>query len=292
MKRNAFVATLTLLLGILVTLRQAYSQSTAATTVAFEVASVKPNKSGTRNSSTRTPNGGFIGTNVTARQLILSAYNLRGLQLTGGPGWIDSERFDIDARAPENSARDQVMAMLRTLLAERFKLVVHKETKDQPIYALILARSDGKLGPQMKISSVDCSAPRPPVQGVAGTGGGTPPVLQPGENPCGTNTNVSNTGGVMKGGSRTAPEIATSLASFVADRMVIDRTGLSGRYDFELRWTPDNLQPVAAAAGGAATPDAPSLFVALPEQMGLKLESQRGPVEFVIIDKIEKPTEN
>ena len=95
----------------------------------------------------------------------------------------------------------------------------------------------------------------------------------------------------MKGGSRTASEIATALASFVADRMVIDRTGLSGRFDFELRWTPDNLQP-AAPTPGAPAADAPSLFVALQEQMGLKLESQRGPVEFVIIDKIEKPTEN
>ncbi len=250
-------------------------QSSNDANVAFEVVSIKPNTSGSPSSSTRTPGGGrFVGTNVSARRLVLIAYNLRGLQLSGGPGWLDSDRFDIDARAAEPPTRDSQLQMLRALLADRFKLVVHKETKEQPIYALVLARSDGKLGPKLKPSTLDCSAPAP----------------QPGQSSCGTSTNINNEGGIMNGGARSAEEIATTLASFVADRMVVDRTGLNGRFDFELRWTPDNFQLPSPA--GAAVTDAPSIFAALQEQLGLKLESQRGPVEFLVIDSIERPTPN
>src|SRR5215510_10592051 len=142
------------------TIVRAYPQTPNNAPIAVEVASVKPNTSGSRSSSTRMPNGrGFLGTNVTARQLILTAYSLRSLQLTGGPRWVDSDRFDVDARTPTEANRDEIHVMLRALLAERFKLVVHKETKDQPIYALVLARSDGKLGPQLKPSTIDCSSP-------------------------------------------------------------------------------------------------------------------------------------
>jgi uncharacterized protein (TIGR03435 family) len=95
----------------------------------------------------------------------------------------------------------------------------------------------------------------------------------------------------MNGSGRSAGEIATALSTFVTDRMVIDRTGLAGRYDFEIRWTPDNVQ-AQSTAPGTPTRDAPSLFAALPEQLGLKLEAQRGPVEFLVIDSIDKPTPN
>ena len=265
-----------------------------AQTPAFEVSSVKPNTSGARNSSSSTlPGGrGFRATNVTLRQLILSAYRLRPLQLLGGPSWLDSERFDIDARAPENGPSDQVLNMLRAMLADRFKLVVHNETKDQPIYALVLARADKTLGPQLKSSTVDCSPGSLARAGGGGAGVGAPaaPVVsQPIS--CGTNTNVSNAGGIMKAGARSMSDLATTLASFVADRMVVDQTGLSGIFDLELRWTPDNLQP-AAPDPAAATPDAPSIFAALQEQLGLKLESRRGPVEFLVIDSVERPTSN
>jgi len=243
----------------------------------FEVASIKPNTSGSRSSSTRNlPVGAFFtGTNVTLRQLILISYRLRGLQLSGGPAWVDSDRFDVDARAAENVPADQIRAMVRALLADRFKLVVHNETREQPIYALVPARPDGRLGPKIKASSLDCTSP-------------TTPSPQPASNPCGTTSNVSNEGGVMTGGGRSMADLATALASFVTDRMVIDRTGLSGAYDFELRWTPDNLQ----SPNAANTSDAPSIFSALQEQLGLKLEAQRGPVEFLLIDSVAKPTPN
>ena len=242
----------------------------------FEVASVKPNTSGSRSSSTRTPSGGrrFTGTNVTVRQLILGAYNLRGLQLIGGPGWIDSDRFDIDASAPEDASPDQILPMMRALLADRFKLVVHTETKEQPIYALMFARPDKKLGPEIKESTLDCDAtPKP--------------------NSCGMSTNLGNNGGYTKGGGQTLARFAELLANLVTERMVIDRTGLTGKYDFELRWTPQNLQVAQPnPADGDRGQDAPPIFVALPEQLGLKLEAQRGPVEFLVIDSVQHPEPN
>src|SRR5215813_12394348 len=178
--------------------RLAYSQAPA-----FEVASIKTNDSGSRSSSSRNlPGGRFVATNITVRQLLLTAYHLRPFQLVGGPGWIDSDRFDIEARAPENSPPDQLMTMLGTLIADRFKAVVHSETKEQPIYALMLARSDGAPGPKLKTSSVDCSS-----QEARQTNG------------CGTNTSVNRDGGLMKAGARSMSDLATPLASFVADRM-------------------------------------------------------------------------
>src|SRR5688572_23886433 len=256
----------------------ASAQSPASSDVAFEVASVKPNKSGSGSSSSGTrPGGAFVATNITPKLLILSAYRLRPFQVTGGPGWIDSDRFDLVARPPENAPANQAMPMLRTLLADRFKLITHTETKEQPIYALVPARADGRLGAQLKRSTLDCTALRTPAAGTAG-GAAAP------RNPCGINTSVNDRLGTMVGGGRLMAELATALGSFAANQMVLDRTGLTGTFDFELRWTPD------ATRANAPESDAPSIFTAIQEQLGLKLESQRGPVEFLVIDRIEQPT--
>jgi uncharacterized protein (TIGR03435 family) len=245
-------------------------------TTAFEVVSVKPNTSGSRRSGTHTLSGGrrFVANNITVRQLILEAYDLRGLQLIGGPAWIDSDHFDIDASAPEYASLNQFLPMLHALLADRFKLLTHTETKEQPIYALVPARADKKLGAQIKESALDCTSSAPSKE-------------------CGMNTNLNNGGGDMKGGGLTLADLAAWLAGFVTDRMVIDRTGLTGLFDFELRWTPQSLQAAQPnPADGAKTPDAPPIFVALPEQLGLKLEAQRGPVKFVVIDSVQHPEPN
>src|SRR5688572_7320751 len=163
----------------------ASAQSPASSDVAFEVASVKPNKSGSGSSSSGTrPGGAFVATNITPKLLILSAYRLRPFQVAGGPGWIDSDRFDIVARPPENAPANQAMPMLRSLLADRFKLVTHTETKEQPIYALVPARADGRLGAQLKRSTLDCTALRTPA---AAAGGAAAP-----RNPCGINTSVND----------------------------------------------------------------------------------------------------
>jgi uncharacterized protein (TIGR03435 family) len=224
--------------------------------------------------SSTLPGGSFRATNISLRLLILEAYRLKGFQLVGGPNWLNDVRFDIVARAPENTPQEQTMAMLRALLAERFKLVAHIETKDQPVYALLTVRADKRLGAKIKPSNLDCSG-EPRSQG------------------CGMNTNTTSASGLMKGGGRSLADLATALGNFVVNRAIIDRTGLIGAYDFELSWTPDNLQPASPGGAGAANPnDAPSIFTALQEQLGLKLEPQRGPVEFLVIDSVEQPTPN
>jgi hypothetical protein len=179
-----------------------------ADTPAFEVASIKPNNSGDGRIMMQNQPGRYIATNVTLRLLIRNAYQLQDFQITGGPGWMASDHFDINAKVPDEframgppapgSGPGPLQLMIRALLTERFKLVVHNETKDAPIYALILARADGKLGPGLKKSSVDCTA-----LFAAGRarGGAMPPPPQPGERmQCGMRIGPGN---LMGGGALT-----------------------------------------------------------------------------------------
>ena len=124
---------------------------------AFEVASVKRNTSGGDEGSIGPRPGGYAMASIPVRLLIVRAYELRSFQVVGGPSWIDGERFDLNARAPESTPSKEILAMLRTLLAQRFKLVTHVEQREQPVYALVTARGDGRLGPQMKASTLNCS---------------------------------------------------------------------------------------------------------------------------------------
>lgn len=268
-------------------------------TPAFEVASIKPNNSGDGRVMMQNQPGRYIATNVSLRLLIRNAYQLQDFQITGGPGWLASDRFDINAKVPDEfrtigppapgSGPGPLALMIRALLADRFKLVVHNETKDSPIYALILARTDGKLGPNLKKSEVDCAA-----QFAAGRGRGPMPMPPPGAPPaggpmpCGIRIGPGN----MAVGGSPLSQVANSLGMF-AGRVVQDRTGLTGNYDFSLTWTPDQM---AQRPPGAPEPpvnaDGPSLFTAVQEQLGLKLDSQRGPVEMVVIDRAEKPVED
>lgn len=266
--------------------------------LSFEAASVKPNKSGSGQVSIGIqPGGRFNAVNVPLRLLIRNAYQLQDFQLVGGPGWMTSDRFDIVAKADPASlpplpappgTAGPFQIMLRNLMADRFKLKVHKETREMPVYALQLARPDGKLGPQLRPATVDCAA-------LAGRGRGGPPPAPPapGERPaCGMRIGP----GVMSGGGFPLSQLATALSQFV-QRVVIDRTGLTGNFDLDLAWTPDQIPqaPPGGAPAGAppsAPLDGPSIFTALQEQLGLKLESVRGPVEVLVIDSVEQPTED
>ena len=260
--------------------------------------------------------GRFTANNVTLRMLIRNAYQLQDFQISGGPGWLNSDRYDIvakiDASVQEemNAARgagpgpipgqgpNPLQLMIRSLLAERFKLVVHTETKDSPIYALVMARSDGRLGPDLKKSDTDCAALMAAARG-RGPGRGMPPPgpPQPGERvPCGIRIGPGN----MAVGGATLAQFANSLGMF-AGRVVLDRTGLMGNYDFNLTWTPDQMPQRAPGTpadqpirfnGIDIDPNGPSIFTAVQEQLGLKLDSQRGPVEMLVIDRAEKPVEN
>jgi uncharacterized protein (TIGR03435 family) len=261
----------------------AQSPPPAGSSPSFDVASVKPNDSGSGASSGRTGRGSVTFVNQSGRMLIVNAYGLRPNRVIGGPSWLDSERFDVNARAPENTPDNQLALMLRTLLAERFKLAVKNETRDEPIYALVAARADKALGPNIR-PATDC------LKGgvLAGRAGGSlaAPLLQVGaQAPCGTRSASDSRGTVIQAGARTMADLANTLRG-VGGREVVDRTGLTGTFDFELRYAPDSVR----ATADDPTQTLPDVFTALQEQLGLRLESQRGPVEYLVVDRVERPT--
>jgi len=273
---------------------------------AFEVASIKPNNSGDGRVLMQMQPGQFRATNITLRLLIRNAYQLQDFQISGGPSWMASDHYDLIAKMPDGfqpppgppppgSGPGPLQLMLRALLAERFKLTVHNETKDSSIYALIVARGDAKLGPSLKKSDTDCAAQFAAARG-RGRGPMPPPPgpPQPGETiPCGIRIGP----GALTMGGTPLSQFANSLGMF-AGRIVLDRTGLAGNYDINLTWTPDQMPrpagdgPPPQINGVAVDPNGPSLFTAVQEQLGLKLDSQRGPVEMLIIDRAEKPVED
>jgi uncharacterized protein (TIGR03435 family) len=265
----------------------------------FEVASVKPNKSGEPFIRFGLlPGGRFTAENVPFRQLLVFAYGIQPFQIEGGPGWINSDRFDVTAKAegdlpPVGPGQvGPVNLMMRALLAERFKLVARTETKEMPIYELVMARADRKLGPKLEVSTMNCAA-----QFAARRGGGPPPGPPPGppqagERRCGL---FMGPGMIMSGESRMA-NLAQALGPRLG-RIVVDKTGLEGLYTFEVQFTPDQIPggPGAILPPGAPPlpqidPNGPSLFTAIQEQLGVKLESSRGAVEMLVIQSVEQPT--
>ena len=261
----------------------------------FEVASIKPNKSGGPGMHLSIMANRFTAVNVTPRTLIEFAYDIKSDdQLTGAPSWINSEKYDVDAKVDDATAEklkslsrdesgDQIKLMMQALLAERFNLKVGHDTKDLPVFALVVAKGGPKLTPSKL-------PPLPP--------GTTPPPPGP-----------QNFRGIrMTGqGQIEGAGAAMSFLAYVLSRqaevghVVLDETGLKGTYDWTLKWTPEpGLDGPPAGPpgtpGGAASPppDAtgPSLFTALQEQLGLKLESRKAPAEVLVIDQIDQPTEN
>jgi uncharacterized protein (TIGR03435 family) len=240
----------------------------------FEVATVRPNTSGEQSASLGPrPGGRLIGTNQTVRTLIRNAYNLQPYQLVGGPDWMDSDRFDIQAKAAEADLDDkgmmpsqQFMLRLQSLLEDRFRMVARWETRELPVYALVLA-TPGTLGPKLKAhASGECNT-RP----------GAPPP-PPGTVNCGTRMNMTGAVAKVTGAGISMTTFARNLGGNTG-RYVIDRTGLDGPYDLELEFTPDQSPDTSG----------PSLFTALQEQLGLKLDSARAPVEVLVIDRVERP---
>lgn len=242
----------------------------------FDVVSVKRNRTGDQNSSTRIrPGGGAMVTNNTLRALVRNVYRRENFQIVGGPAWIDSDRFDIVATGGgEDVPFDVVVARMKALLAGRFRLVVRAETREMPIYELSLARGDGRLGPHIRPSAIDC---RPTTTGGARPQPVTPPGLPVGEQPlCG----VRRRSGFVAMGGGGLEDFGLALSGMV-ERTVVDRIGLAGTFDLALTWDAD------LTAGEGV-----SLFAAVQEQLGLKLEARRGPVEVLVIDRAEPPAEN
>jgi len=262
---------------------------------AFAVATIKKNTSGDAARGMRLqPGGRIVVTNQPLRQLITFAYSLQPQQLVGGPSWLDTDRFDITAQAegnisptPPGGPPGPAQLMMQRLLAERFGLVVHSESRELPVYALTVARPDGRLGPRIKPAATDCLAL------MTQAPGGVPvqaPRLPDGRPACGVTRD--GTGRVMAGGT-TMTMLAISMLTGPAGRLVVDRTGLTGAYDFDFEFAMDPAPGAAPPPGGAtAVSDRPGLFTALEEQLGLKLQATRAPIDVTVIDRVTPPTEN
>jgi uncharacterized protein (TIGR03435 family) len=188
------------------------------------------------------------------------------LQVTGGPAWVSTVRFQVDARTERTTTPAQMQEMVRHMLAERFALKVHTDVRDRPIYRLVIARSDGKLGPLIyRIDDTEC-------------GGSSP-------QPCDL---AAWSGGLMSSGmglQQLAVTLFNRSQSTGIDRLVIDQTGLAGMFGFTLMFS-SSFDTVPHVSND------PSIFTALREQLGLKLEPARGPVELIVIDSVEQPTAN
>lgn len=232
------------------------------------VASVKENKSvDARGISEYYPGGRFSATAITVQSLLRTAYRVQSYQLIGAPGWFATKRYDIVAKIEGDLPSQQ--QFLQSLLKDRFKLVVHPETRELPAFALVMSRNDGTLGPQLRKSNFDCDSYL----------GNAHPLPEPGKvSPCSARINP----GSLSAKAILLTQLATSLAAFTG-RYAVDRTGLNGRFDIELTWTPDQA---------AADSDGPSIFTALQEQLGLKLVPEKAPVEVLVVDHAEEPQTN
>lgn len=312
---------------------QSAANANAGEKLEFEVASIKP---------AALPGGGAIRLGLrggpgsgdparvtfnlsTIRDLMAEAYGVKRNQISGGPKWLDSDRFDIVAKVPAGTTKEQVKSMLQNLLAERFKLTLHRETRDMPVYALAV----GAKGPKLKQSTAADAPPVPAEDGRGETAAPPPPhspspgrsgiKLGPDGCPASPPTSggrggkfmmITPNGECMISNGQTMDGLAAQLSDGF-DRPVIDRTGLKGTYDLRLRYDPSSMpggrggpgmakgEPGAAPApgdpGNRIAPDGgpPSIFTALQEQLGLKLESSKGPVELLVIDHVERtPAQN
>ena len=249
---------------------------TAATSV-FEVTTVKLNKSGNSGSHSNLDNGRFTASNILLKKLIqYQAYGIPEPRIVGGPKWLSSERFDIEAKADSSTVdrlrtlgrdqrRLQTQAMFQQLLADRFKLAVHWETRELPVYALVVAKNGPHVHEAKELDG---------------------------------NSHTSASTGQFTARGVTMADMARTLTQELSGelgRVVIDKTGIAGQYDVVLKWTPDSgTASTSSGADSTALPvdSGPSIFTAIQEQLGLRLESTKGPVQVLVIDHVEMPSEN
>lgn len=247
---------------------------------AFEVATIKPVEPDAQKGRYLIMQGTnrFVGKFYTLKLLIAAAYNLSPKVISGGPAWIDSDHYDILALTPgaTRPSRDEQMAMLRNLLADRFALTFHRESKEFSIYALEAVKD----GPKYGSGSGSASAP------------GLMRSTAAASDPSALISTVYPDHIKLPARNATMGEFAELLQRAVLDRPVVDRTGLAGRFDFDLEWAPDETQfggevPVAPSNAPAAP-----FFTAIQQQLGLRLEATRGPVQALVVDQAERPSAN
>jgi uncharacterized protein (TIGR03435 family) len=262
---------------------------------AFDVVSVKrnPGTQGMGRGITVQPGGRFMAPGATLLELAAAAYELLDQQILGGPDWLDTQRFEVLATTRPDVTIEEARAMLRRLLAERFRLAAHVETRELAVYALTMARDDRRLGNQLRRSGPECAIPTPPR--------GVPPPPPPPAPPAGSGRVLELDGGGLACPSLVFGNAASGhmsirkwpmgrLARYLTGslgRPVLDRTGLDGTYDLDLTYATESQ--VLSSAG---TTDYPALTTAIREQLGLRLESSRAPVDVLVIDRAEPPADN
>jgi uncharacterized protein (TIGR03435 family) len=244
---------------------------------AFEVASIKRNTSGEAGAGLDISRGQLRATNAPLMPVIRQAFEVMDSQIVGAPDWVATERYDILAKAPEGvTTADAMRPLIRALLAERFKLTSHRETRDMPVFALVRARNDGRFGPGLRQSTVDSAGANQPV-------GAPPPGTSPEDWPASV---VRFTPGRLYLGGYRMAEVLRMLMPLVG-RTILDESGITEPVFIRLEYRPQGR--------GTPPPDAPSderpdLFTALQEQTGLKLDARRAPIDVLVIDTIERPT--
>ena len=259
------------------------AQASVAGAPAFDVATIRPSDLNKPGASLMISADKFETQNQTLKSILKFAYNLGAeQQISGGPAWVGSAKFDIVAKedaetvaAVNKLLKEQrgkpVRLMVQNLLAERFKLKVHHETKELPLYAMTVAKS----GVKMTLAAVEPVA----ADGTTARRG----------------SGISGRGRGQLQGMNTTPELLANVLgsqSEIGGRMVLDKTGLTGKYDFMLKWTPDAGMGGTGDAGASPEASGPSLFTALQEQLGLKLDATKGMVDTIVIDSVEMPSEN
>jgi uncharacterized protein (TIGR03435 family) len=281
-----------IVLAALVSSIPAVGQTEPAPRPSFEVASIKPNSGMERGVSIGAPSPGtFKAENVWLRFLVQMAWNVKDFQVSGGPAWAASDRFDINAKTDTKADFQKMRPMLQTLLEDRFHLVVHSETRELPVYAL----TAGKGGIRASLAG-GCVVREP---------GMPPPATAPGEKPftfCGSMTTSPRS---IHATAVTMEQLVAALTNTM-QRTVVDNTGFAGKLDVHLEWTADQSTPgfwapglphesaasVVDASSGTSALAGPTIFSVLQEQLGLKLDATKGPVKTIVIDHAEQPSVN
>ena len=257
---------LLLFVGVATTLTLAAQQPAAP---AFEVSSVKRNVSNAPGSGANvSPSGLLTIANIPIRSLLRNVLELQDAQLIGGPDWMATERYDITAKTADNAPRPEVPKMIETLLRDRFSLKYHRETRVLPVYALVRG-TRGPLGPNLKTTVVDCAARADATR--AGRGGSA--------RECGFDRSPVS----LRATGMDLASVAAMLSQ-IAGRIVVDKTELQGQYDFELKWADSSTVSADPLADGG------SIFTAVQEQLGLRLQADKAPIQVVVIDSVERPT--
>ena len=260
------------------------AQSPVSPPQRFDVASVKPNSGVERGVQIDFPSPGrFYAQNVWLRFLIQNAWNVKDYQVVSGPGWAASERYNIDAKTNPSTSREQIRLMIQALLQDRFQLVLHRESRSLPVYHLGMASKDGsKLLPSKKGSCIERNSEPAPAPG----------------------SPIPNYCGISQWSPRSLIGTAITMQQFIStlenilQRPVIDETGFTATFDVNLSWIPDQVTPGLLAPGVSPSPlpspnDAgPTIFTALAEHLGLRLQAAKGPVDVLVIDHAERPSAN